>query len=221
MLHLPVRSIGDTYSVELQRSPMGLLQRSLKRAMDLAIAVPLAILLLPALLVVGLAIKFDSRGPVLFRQNRLGYRGRPFQILKFRTMMTLDDGEVVRCAEIGDRRVTRIGGFLRKMSIDELPQLLNVIRGEMSLIGPRPHALAHDREFSEKIAHYEVRQHVKPGITGWAQVNGLRGGGDHIPGWIDKRVEHDIWYAKNANIWLDMKIFARTFFEVFRQTNAY
>lgn len=221
MLHLPVRSIGNIYSIEVQRSPMGVIQLGAKRIMDLAVSVPMAVFLAPLFLVIAAAIKWDSKGPILFRQKRLGYRGEVFSILKFRTMTTLEDGAEVKQVEKNDIRVTRLGRFLRKSSLDELPQLINVVFGQMSLVGPRPHAVAHDRLFVATIPFYEVRQHVKPGITGWAQVNGLRGGSESSPDWILKRVEHDIWYAKNANIWLDLKIIFLTFFEIFRQTNAY
>src|SRR6185312_3136823 len=148
---------------------------SLKRALDLLIAVPVLILLAPLLAVISLFIRLDSTGPVLFRQTRLGLGGKPFDIVKFRTMTVLENGACIRQATRNDARVTRFGRFLRALSLDELPQLFNVIHGEMSIIGPRPHARAHDEMFAKLIDCYPLRQNMKPGITGWAQVHGLRG----------------------------------------------
>jgi undecaprenyl-phosphate galactose phosphotransferase/putative colanic acid biosynthesis UDP-glucose lipid carrier transferase len=153
-------------------------------------------------------------------QTRNGYRGKPFKIVKFRTMHVREDGPVVRQASRNDPRVTRIGRFLRKSSIDELPQLLNVLLGQMSLVGPRPHPLALDEFHSRAIENYEIRQHVKPGLTGWAQVHGLRGE-TATRDQMYKRIEFDLWYAVNASLLLDAEILVRTVFEVFRQRNAY
>jgi exopolysaccharide biosynthesis polyprenyl glycosylphosphotransferase len=219
-LHYPMRSIGSLNSIELQRAPLNHVQRGVKRAMDVAFSVLALSVLSPLLLLVALLIKLDSRGAILFRQTRLGVRGAPFDIFKFRTMTVAENGDDVKQAQKGDVRVTRVGHWLRRLSIDELPQLLNVVRGEMSLVGPRPHAMAHDRYYSSMIENYEVRQHVKPGMTGWAQVNGLRGPTD-APEAMRKRVEADIWYAKNASIVLDVKIMLLTCVEVFRQRNAH
>jgi Undecaprenyl-phosphate glucose phosphotransferase len=219
-LHYPVRGIGSLYSVELQRAPMDLGQLTAKRILDLAAAAAILILIAPLLLLIALAIKLDSKGPILFRQRRLGLRGKAFEIFKFRTMTVTENGDVVTQAQKNDPRVTRVGRWLRRFSLDEFPQLLNVIRGEMSLVGPRPHALAHDRYYGALIENYEVRQHVKPGMTGWAQVNGLRGETKELEQ-MRRRVEADVWYAKNASVSLDLKILLLTFVEVFRQRNAH
>jgi len=219
-LHFPIHSIGGIRSVELQKSPLNHVQTFVKRLVDITIAALCAVLLLPVLTLVALAIKLESPGPAIFRQTRLGYRGRPFKILKFRTMTVTEDGSHVRQAQRNDQRLTRIGRWLRKLSIDELPQIANVLRGEMSLIGPRPHAVAHDQLYAATIDNYEIRQHVKPGITGWAQVNGFRGETSD-PELMKRRVEYDIWYAKNASILLDVVILLRTTIELFRQRNAY
>jgi Undecaprenyl-phosphate glucose phosphotransferase len=219
-LHFPVRSIGRLLAVEPQRAPQSALHVVAKRFVDIAGALAALVLLSPVLLAAAAAIRLETGGPVLFRQDRLGHRGRAFQILKFRTMTVAENGDVVQQACAGDQRVTRVGRVLRQLSIDELPQLFNVLRGEMSLVGPRPHAVAHDRYYATIIDNYELRQHVKPGITGWAQVNGLRGATTD-PDLMRRRVVHDIWYARNASVLLDMRILLMTVVEVFRQRNAH
>jgi putative colanic acid biosynthesis UDP-glucose lipid carrier transferase len=191
-----------------------------KRAMDLLIAIPALILCLPLFALIALAIALDSRGPVLFSQQRLGQGGKPFAIFKFRTMRVLEDGMHVVQACKNDVRITRIGSFLRSTSLDELPQLLNVVLGSMSLVGPRPHAVAHDKLYGALIADYSQRQRAKPGITGWAQINGARGATPTTED-MHKRVDLDIWYVDNANLILDLRILLRTPLEVLRQRNAY
>jgi undecaprenyl-phosphate galactose phosphotransferase/putative colanic acid biosynthesis UDP-glucose lipid carrier transferase len=157
---------------------------------------------------------------VIFRQRRNGFNGRPFEIYKFRTMNVLEDGAVVRQAKKSDSRVTAVGRLLRRSSIDELPQLFNVLKGDMSLVGPRPHALAHDNEYGRLIANYAFRHHVKPGITGWAQVNGFRGETTRIESMME-RIEADLWYINNWSLWLDLRIMLITCFEVARGRAAY
>ena len=191
-----------------------------KRLLDLAIAVPALIVLSPLLLLLAILIRTGSQGPAIFRQTRLGLQGAPFQIFKFRTMTVLENGPVVQQAVKNDARVTKVGRWMRRLSLDELPQLLNVIKGEMSLIGPRPHALAHDRHYGRAIDGYDLRQTVKPGITGWAQVHGHRGATMTISE-MRERLAYDVWYARNASFTLDLKIVARTFREVLGQRNAY
>ncbi len=219
-LHFPLRSIGRLIAVEPQRAPLSRLQILAKRGMDVFVASMALVVLSPLLVLTALAIKIDTRGAVFFRQDRLGYRGVPFSILKFRTMTVAENGAEIRQAQANDSRVTRVGRWLRRLSIDELPQLLNVIRGDMSLVGPRPHAVAHDKYYATLIENYEIRQHVNPGITGWAQVNGLRGETSD-PELMRRRVAHDIWYARNASFMLDVRILLLTAVEVFRQRNAH
>jgi undecaprenyl-phosphate galactose phosphotransferase/putative colanic acid biosynthesis UDP-glucose lipid carrier transferase len=215
-----ITHIGDAVAIEIQSEPLGATARAVKRAFDVMASIALLILLIPVFGLVSLSIKLDSRGPVLFRQTRRGLRGQEFKIFKFRSMRVLEDGPSVVQAGRFDRRVTRVGGLIRRLSIDELPQLLNVLRGEMSLVGPRPHAVAHDDHYSKAIPNYEIRQHVKPGITGWAQVNGLRGETKEL--WkMHRRIEFDIWYARNCSLLLDARILLLTVVEVFRQRNAY
>jgi undecaprenyl-phosphate galactose phosphotransferase/putative colanic acid biosynthesis UDP-glucose lipid carrier transferase len=171
-------------------------------------------------MLVSAGVKLSSSGPVIFRQHRKGFNGRNFTIYKFRTMTVLENGATIRQAQRHDKRFTKLGALLRATSIDELPQLINVLRGEMSLVGPRPHAVAHDDEYSKLIANYAFRHHVKPGITGWAQVAGCRGETAHLES-MQRRVEFDIWYINNWSIWLDLWILIRTCAVVARSPNAY
>ena len=186
-----------------------------KRLLDVAVAVSLVVLFAPLLALVSLAIALDSRGPLLFCQRRTGLNGLTFGIFKFRSMHVLEDGAEVTQATAGDARVTRVGRIIRKLSLDELPQLFNVIAGDMSLVGPRPHAVAHDEHYGERVSNYALRQRVKPGITGWAQVNGARGATPTLEV-MQRRVEFDAWYVTHANFALDLKILARRPLEVVR-----
>jgi Undecaprenyl-phosphate glucose phosphotransferase len=212
--------IGDEVTLSLSRPPLTVLERAAKRAMDVTLASLILLATTPLMLAIAIAIQLDSAGPVLFRQQRHGFNQKPFRILKFRTMTTLDDGAVVKQACKGDARVTRVGRILRRTSLDELPQLFNVIRGDMSLVGPRPHALAHDREYEDKIALYAHRHNVKPGITGWAQVHGFRGETD-VDWKMQKRVEFDLAYIDNWSLILDIQILFLTLFSRKTFSNAY
>jgi undecaprenyl-phosphate galactose phosphotransferase/putative colanic acid biosynthesis UDP-glucose lipid carrier transferase len=168
---------------------------------------------------VAILIKLDSSGPVFFMQTRAGFNSRPFRIFKFRTLHTLEDGSIVRQVSRNDPRLTRVGRVLRKTSIDELPQLFNVLRGEMSLVGPRPHAAAHNTVYEQVVANYAFRHHVRPGLTGWAQVNGLRG--ETTVETMQRRVDLDLWYIDNWSLWLDIKIIVRTIALLLQQPSAY
>ena len=172
------------------------------------------------LVVVALAVTIDSPGPVLFKQWRGGHNGRRFQIFKFRTMTCMEDGKDICQARPCDARVTRVGRLLRKTSLDELPQLLNVLRGEMSLVGPRPHALVHDEIYSALIRGYSDRQLVRPGITGWAQINGCRGETRDLAA-MEMRVRWDLEYIRHWSLWLDFMILMKTINELMRSNNAY
>jgi Undecaprenyl-phosphate glucose phosphotransferase len=212
--------VGDHLALEIQAAPLNMVQRALKRALDIAVASSLLLVLTPFFAAIAVLIKCESAGPVFFQQARTGYRGQIFRIFKFRSMAVLEDGPVILQAQKGDSRVTRIGQLLRRSSLDELPQLLNVLMGDMSLVGPRPHAVAHDKSYANQIPDYMMRQHVLPGITGWAQVNGFRGETSTVDA-MRRRVEHDIWYAKNCSLLLDLRIMARTLFVIARAHNAY
>jgi undecaprenyl-phosphate galactose phosphotransferase/putative colanic acid biosynthesis UDP-glucose lipid carrier transferase len=207
-------------SIEIQRAPLSTTERVVKRVIDIVLAVLALICLAPLMVLTALAIKLDGPDPVIFQQQRKGFNRRKFVMFKFRTMTVQEDGEVVTQATRDDPRVTAIGKLLRSSSIDELPQLFNVLLGDMSLIGPRPHALVHDNYFEKVLGDYAFRHHVKPGMTGWAQVNGLRGATPSVDV-ISRRVQMDLWYINNWSLWLDIQILIKTFFEVLRKRNAY
>jgi Undecaprenyl-phosphate glucose phosphotransferase len=206
-------SIGGVVAFQVQSPPLGLLERAAKRSFDIVFALLALVCLLPIFLVVALAIKLDSDGPVFFLQHRRGHDNRPFRIIKFRSMSVLEDGQNVRQATQGDSRITRMGSFIRATSIDELPQFLNVLTGDMSVVGPRPHAVAHDDVFDRLIDEYASRRHVKPGLTGWAQIQGHRGETPTVES-MQERVSCDLWYINNWSLWLDLRIVARTVFSL-------
>jgi undecaprenyl-phosphate galactose phosphotransferase/putative colanic acid biosynthesis UDP-glucose lipid carrier transferase len=215
-----VHSIGPLWTAELKRAPLGKIEQLLKRAFDLFGASLALLLLSPLMLIAALLIRFDSPGPVLFSQWRSGFNGRLFRIFKFRTMTVLEDGPVIHQATRDDPRVTRVGRWLRRTNIDELPQLFNVMRGEMSLVGPRPHAVAHDSEYERKIADYAFRFQFKPGITGWAQSNGCRGETRTLD-LMSRRIECDLWYINNWSVWLDLRIVFRTLITEIWRSHGY
>jgi Undecaprenyl-phosphate glucose phosphotransferase len=220
LVRQPWHQIGHSIAIELQRPPLSTAERAFKRAFDILTASCGLVMFMPLLALVALAIKIDSPGPILFKQTRHGFNGKAFKICKFRSMSVLDDGTTIKQATLADSRVTRVGALIRKTSIDEIPQLINVLRGEMSVIGPRPHAVAHDDYYLKQIDKYAFRHHVKPGITGWAQVHGLRGETRTLDKML-QRVEYDLWYINNWSFWLDLVIILRTLGEVVRGENAY
>ena len=210
---------------EVVKRPLAGWNSVTKRVEDLVLGSLMLALLLPLLALIALAIKLDSPGPVLFRQRRLGFNNQEFSIYKFRSMHHRPEaepgpGQFEPQAKRNDPRVTRVGRFIRRTSIDELPQLLNVLQGSMSLVGPRPHALSHNLEFARQIRGYFARHKVKPGITGWAQVNGLRGE-TAVVGLMKERVRHDTYYAENWSVLLDLRILLMTVFVVLFQKSAY
>ena len=191
-----------------------------KRASDLFLAGTILALLLPLMLIVALSVKHSSPGPILFRQRRYGLDGQEIVVYKFRSMTVCEDGAAVEQVKRADRRVTPVGKLLRRTSLDELPQLLNVLQGNMSLVGPRPHAVAHNEQYRKIIKGYMIRHKVKPGITGWAQVNGLRGETDTVEK-MRARVQYDIDYLRNWSLVFDFMILLKTVFVVLRGRNAY
>jgi exopolysaccharide biosynthesis polyprenyl glycosylphosphotransferase len=231
VLLLPDRSVSSIFSrlswglraltpIEVQRAPLSQHDLFVKRIFDVIFASLALVILSPLLLLTSVVIKLDSSGPIIFHQRRCGFNGREFAIYKFRTMTVLGDGPTVRRVQRNDARVTWLGRLLRASSIDELPQLINVLTGEMSLVGPRPHALVHDDEYGKLIDNYIFRHHVKPGITGWAQIHGFRGETADVA-LMEKRVQLDLWYINNWSLWLDLRIIARTCVEVLRGQNTY
>jgi putative colanic acid biosysnthesis UDP-glucose lipid carrier transferase len=205
-----VREMAGLPVLTLSETPLTGTRLLLKAVEDRALATLILLLVAPLLLLIALAIKFDSPGPVFFRQARKGWSGKVFHIWKFRSMrIHQPEGGVVQQATRNDPRITRVGAFLRKTSLDELPQVFNVLTGEMSLVGPRPHAVQHDEEYSKRIDAYLARHNIKPGITGLAQVRGLRGETRDVEQ-MQQRIEADIEYINNWSLWLDLSILVRT-----------
>jgi len=172
------------------------------------------------MLFIALMIKLESKGPIFFVQRRHGFNHEIIPVIKFRTMHVQEDGSDVRQASKADDRITKVGRFLRRTSLDELPQFINVVRGEMSVVGPRPHAIAHNQHYASIINSYSRRHKVKPGITGWAQINGFRGETPD-PKLMEKRIDHDLFYIDNWSLWLDIKIILLTPIRGFIHPNAY
>jgi Undecaprenyl-phosphate glucose phosphotransferase len=212
--------LGKVLTLQISRPPLSIFDRVVKRAFDIAAATGGLIVASPLFLIIPLAIKLDSRGPIFFRQMRHGYNNEPIRVLKFRTMFTTEEGDNFSQTVRRDPRVTRIGGILRRTSLDELPQLFNVLLGDMSIVGPRPHATAHNEMFEKQIAPFRRRHNVKPGITGWAQVNGYRGQTDTLDK-MRRRIECDLYYIDHWSLLLDLKIVIMTLLSKKTYTNAY
>ena len=217
---LSLNRIGGMSLLRLHSKPMKEWNYLSKRIEDIVVASTALVFFAPLFAFIALAIRLDSPGPVFFKQRRHGFNHQTINVLKFRTMNVWEDGKTVSQAQKEDPRVTRVGRFLRKTSLDELPQFINVLRGEMSAVGPRPHALAHNHYYSELIGDYKIRHKVKPGISGWAQVNGYRGETKE-PELMAKRVEYDIEYIENWSLWLDIKILIKTLYCGFIDHRAY
>jgi len=215
-----LRDMNGVPIVGLCESPITGTNLVVKRICDVALASVLLVLLSPVMLAVAIAVRLTSAGPVIFRQRRHGLDGQEIVIYKFRSMSTLDNGAEIRQATRADVRLTAIGAFLRRTSLDELPQFLNVLQGRMSIVGPRPHAVAHNELYRRLIKAYMVRHKVRPGITGWAQINGSRGETDTLDK-MKTRVEYDLAYLRNWSLVLDLQIIARTIKLVFFDRKAY
>jgi putative colanic acid biosynthesis UDP-glucose lipid carrier transferase len=215
-----LEDMGGVPVVGLHVTPFTGINGLLKRASDLVLATLILLLITPVLLAVAIGVKLSSPGPVIFRQRRTGLDGEVIEVFKFRSMTVQDNGTVVNQVTRNDPRVTRFGAFIRKTSLDELPQFVNVLRGEMSIVGPRPHAVAHNEQYRKIVKAYMARHKVKPGITGWAQVNGLRGETDTVDK-MARRVEYDLEYLRNWSLGLDLLIIARTAKLMFFDRKAY
>ena len=212
--------VGGIPMVSVHNSPFEGVVAWIKRLEDLVLGSAIVLFTLLPMVCVAIAIKASSPGPIFFRQWRYGLCGKKIRILKFRTMTVCEDGPNVQQASRNDKRVTRIGRFLRRTSLDEFPQFLQVITGELSLVGPRPHAVAHNEQYRSLIHGYMLRHMVKPGITGWAQVNGWRGETAELEK-MEKRVQHDLEYIRNWNLFLDLKIIFLTIFGAKKGRNAF
>lgn len=215
-----VSYLDDMPLISALKRPIGEWSWMAKAAFDRVAASLLLVLIAPLMALIALAVRLESKGPALFRQRRHGFNHEIITVLKFRSMTVMEDGGAVKQASKNDARITRLGAILRRTSLDELPQLINVIRGDMSLVGPRPHALTHNDHYAKIIGHYANRHRVKPGITGLAQVNGLRGETD-TPDKMAARIKYDLYYIDNWSIWLDIKILIRTAIVVPFQKSAY
>ncbi|MHA6691265.1 exopolysaccharide biosynthesis polyprenyl glycosylphosphotransferase [Devosia sp. A449] len=218
---LDIVPLGHTGGgVRVLRAPLNQSAVLIKRVFDLCVAIVGLVLLAPIFLLTAMAIRLESAGPVFFKQARRGFNGETFYIWKFRSMNVAESGSAMTQASKGDSRITRVGRFIRATSVDELPQFINVLRGEMSAVGPRPHALMHDSELALQLEKYAHRQRIKPGITGWAQINGYRGATStfaHVEG----RTEHDLYYIDNWSIFLDFWILLLTVFSRKARHNAF
>ena len=221
LLHSHITDIGGIPIISVYDSPLNTLtNRAFKRAEDIILSFLILVAISPALLAISILVKTTSRGPIIFKQHRYGLNGKEINVWKFRTMtVTENEGDIIQATK-HDSRFTSIGPFLRKTSLDELPQFFNTLTGCMSIVGPRPHAKAHNELYRTKIPKYMLRHIVKPGITGWAQINGWRGETDTINK-MEKRIEFDLYYIDNWSIWMDIKIILLTFIKGFIDKNAY
>ena len=220
LLHSKFIEIADNPVLCIYDSPFSANNAFIKRVEDLVLGSLILLLISPIMLAIAIAVKTTSKGPVLFKQTRYGQKGEKIRVWKFRSMTVCEDGDTVTQATRGDSRYTKIGEFLRKTSLDELPQFFNVLQGTMSIVGPRPHAVAHNEQYRSIIPGYMLRHLVKPGITGWAQVNGWRGETNTVYK-MRKRVEFDLEYMREWSLWLDLKIIFLTIFRAFTDKNAY
>jgi putative colanic acid biosynthesis UDP-glucose lipid carrier transferase len=213
-------SVGSMPVVAVCETPFTGFNGLVKRTSDIVLSILILLMLLPLMLLLSIGVKLSSPGPVIFKQRRYGLDGKEILVYKFRSMTVCDDGEVVKQATKDDERITRFGAFIRKTSLDELPQFINVLQGRMSIVGPRPHAVAHNEIYRKAIKGYMIRHKVKPGITGWAQVNGCRGETEIIDK-MEKRIEYDIEYLRNWSLSLDFWIIIKTALIIVKDRNAY
>lgn len=213
-------NIGGMPVIAICESPFTGFNAFVKRASDIVLAAGITLLLLPVMAIIGAMVKFSSRGPMIFKQRRYGLHGEEIMVYKFRSMTVVENGNEVVQATKNDQRITKIGSILRRTSLDELPQFINVLQGRMSIVGPRPHAVSHNEQYRKLIKGYMLRHKVKPGITGLAQVNGLRGETETLDK-MEARVECDLDYLRNWSLWLDIWIILRTVQVVLKRENAY
>jgi putative colanic acid biosynthesis UDP-glucose lipid carrier transferase len=220
LLHARWGTLGQVPTMSLYETPFYGVDGWLKRLEDIVLGTLILILVSVPMLIIAILVKLTSPGPALFRQRRYGLNGEVIDVVKFRTMTVLEDGEDIKQATVNDPRITPLGAFLRRTNLDELPQFFNVLEGSMSIVGPRPHAVAHNELYRRKIRGYMLRHKVKPGITGWAQVNGWRGETDTLDK-MERRVEHDLDYIRNWSLLWDLQIIFLTVFGAGSRRNAY
>jgi putative colanic acid biosynthesis UDP-glucose lipid carrier transferase len=220
LMHAHIGSVGEVDTLSVFESPVNGMKRFYKRSFDIVFSICAIIAISPVLIAVAIAVYISSPGSILFKQDRYGLDGRKINVWKFRSMTVTENSEKVIQARKGDARITRVGAFIRKTSLDELPQFFNVLRGDMSVVGPRPHAVSHNEEYRKLVSYYMLRHKVLPGITGWAQINGWRGETDTLEK-MEKRVEFDLAYIRNWSMWWDVEIIFLTFFKGFVGQNVY
>ncbi len=220
LMNASMSHVGNVQTISVYDNPMRGGNAALKRIEDIILSsCILAIISIP-LIAIAIAVKATSKGPIIFKQDRYGLDGKKIRVWKFRSMTVTENANVVTQAKKGDARITPLGAFLRRTSLDELPQFINVLQGRMSVVGPRPHAIAHNEEYRKQVDYYMLRHKVRPGITGWAQVNGWRGETDTIDK-MEMRIKYDLEYIRNWTLWLDAKIVLFTIFRSFNDRNAY
>lgn len=220
LMHARSYELNGIPLIAVWEVPFSEIQYVLKRAMDIVLSALALLALSPIMVAIAIAVKLSSPGPILFRQRRYGLNGQEILVYKFRSMRVMEDGGTVQQATKNDSRITRVGAFLRKTSLDELPQFINVLQGRMSLVGPRPHAVAHNEMYRKLISGYMLRHKVKPGITGWAQVNGFRGETETLDK-MQQRINYDLEYLRNWSLSLDLQILLRTALVFMGDQNAY
>ena len=220
LMHGNIGTLGSLDTISVFEEPLSGSKEFYKRSFDILFSAFVLVFISPILLAIAIAIKTTSKGPILFRQDRYGLDGQKIGVHKFRSMKVMENADKVVQATKNDTRITKVGAFLRRTSLDELPQFFDVLMGKMSVVGPRPHAVAHNEEYRKLVDYYMLRHKVKPGITGWAQINGWRGETDTIEK-MEKRVEYDLQYIRNWSLWWDIKIVFLTVFKGFINKNAY
>lgn len=220
LINARLGAVGNVQTISIYDTPIFGFNDVLKRLFDIVFSFSVLALIAIPMLMIAAAVKFTSRGPVIFKQYRYGLDGRKIHVWKFRSMTVMDNGDTVVQAKKGDARITAVGAFIRKTSLDELPQFINVLQGSMSVVGPRPHAVAHNEEYRKLIPYYMLRHKVKPGITGWAQINGYRGETDTLDK-MEGRVDYDLDYIRNWSLWMDIKIVFMTVFKGFTGSNVH
>ncbi|WP_062705627.1 undecaprenyl-phosphate glucose phosphotransferase [Grimontia marina] len=220
LLHSRWQTIGHVHTLSVHDTPFSGIAAWAKRLEDIVLSIMILLLISPVLLVVAIGVKLSSSGPVIFKQHRYGLDGSKINVWKFRSMSVMDNGDDIKQAIKDDPRVTPFGVFIRRTSLDELPQFFNVLQGRMSIVGPRPHAVAHNEQYRAIVDRYMLRHKVKPGITGWAQINGYRGETDTLDK-MEKRIQFDLEYIQNWSLWMDIKIVVATVFKGFVSKTAY